>query len=205
MKYLAAGSGVEGLFWLVMAVIWVVVQIVSRAAKKQMRRGAPPRPTTSSPAQPDTSLADFLRSLGADPVLPPRPVAEPEPPRIVYTESAPPARTRKHKKSPPLAPMLPAVTPAPAGAEPAGESWRKAPPPERDVAHAGQRIRWMMVIPKIPVVNLQGLRVPGLAFHGDTISNLRPGPDHFPLKGRAALRQAMLHRLILEPPHVFQV
>jgi len=209
VKHLFASSNVESLFWLVMAVVWIVVQIVSRAAKKQLRRGAPPRPpSSSSPAQPDTSLENFLRSLGAEPELPPRPVTEPEaePRRMVIAEPAPPVRTRRRKAPRPLVPAPSVIVPATAGTEPI-ETYHQVinPPTEADMARAGQRIRGMLAMPKIPVMIVKSLRVPGLVFRGNTINNRTSGSGRFPLKGRAALRQAILHRLILEPPHVFQV
>lgn len=206
MIYLAAGSGKESLFWLVMAVVWVVVQIISRSAKKKRGQASPARPPPPSSAQPDTSLEDFLRSLGAEPALPPSPVVEPEPAPMVAAEPAPPVRIRKRRAPRPLTPPPPSPAPAPAGPEP-GEAYEQAikPPPGSEVVRTGQRIRGMMVIPKIPVINVRSLRVPGLVFQGSSINNRSPGPGRFPLKGRAALRQAMLHRLILEPPHVFEV
>ncbi|MBP7829808.1 MAG: hypothetical protein KA248_07810 [Kiritimatiellae bacterium] len=195
MKHLLAGGAEEGLFWFVMAIIWVVVQIVSRVTKKQLRRGTPPRPAPAA-EKTESSLEEFLRSLGAEPMLPPKPVQEPEPmPQAApEPEPVPAIRVRKRRAPRPLAPAAPAGEPPPVVALP-----RLAP--EAGVMAEGKRMRGMMVIPKIPVVRVQGLRVPALAFGGNTVSNVQAGSNRFPLKGREALRQAMLHRLILEPPH----
>jgi hypothetical protein len=203
VKYLVADSGVEGLFWLVMAIVWVVVQIISRAAKQQRGRASPaqPRPPPG-PTQPDTSLEDFLRSLGAETALPPTPVAEPE----SAPAAAAPAlsvRTRKRKAPRPLAPPPPAVMPT-VGAEPVPTPWREVPPPEAQIQPALRKIRGMMVIPRIPIVHTPGLRIPGLAFRGDTATTLRRGRGRLSIKNREALRHAMLYRLVLEPPHAFK-
>jgi len=196
VKHLLADSAYESLFWLVMAIVWVVVQVIARATKQQLRKGAAPRPTPAA-AKSESSLEEFLRSLGAEPLLPPKPAQElePVPEAAPEPEPAPAIRIRKRRAPRPAEPIAPAAeTPPPPAALP-----RLAP--EACVMAEGRRMRGMMVIPKIPVVRVQGLRVPSLSFTGTTVNNIRPGPDRFPLKGREALRLAMLHRLILEPPH----
>ena len=48
MKNLLADSAYESLFWLVMAIVWVVVQVIARATKQQMRKRGAPSPTPAA-------------------------------------------------------------------------------------------------------------------------------------------------------------
>jgi hypothetical protein len=185
-----AASGLEGLIWLVVGIIWLVFQGLANAAKKKAPPAPRPTPTAEQSEQPfGNEWRDLIETLTgqknelqgkeeAVPTLPP-----PAPARATQF-SRQPAPTRR-ATPPPVLP-LPAQWAAEAGQSPAITAqlpttqihWRVAPL---------LRMKW----PRSPLGNLS---VTAATRAGHT------SPLHRRLMGAAALRQAMVSRIVLGPP-----
>ena len=192
-----AESAWEAIIWMVLGLLWFIAQIAARSRKAGAKRPAPKRaftPTSSEPAPTEATpkeLEEFLRALGMETPMPA--VREPEP----ATPPAPVVRTRKR----------------PRRAAPAME---KAPPPSPPVSSAAlaprvegaersiERLRTMMVIPKLTGLRMRPAQLPLVALQGRGAAPQHNIARRMGLGGRRAVRQAMRHRLILEPPHAFK-
>lgn len=205
-----AASDWEAVFWIIVGVIWFIAQLAAKAKKglSTPRRppGSMPRPAPSAPREAlPNELEDFLRTLGLET---PRPaVREPPAPGPVLpqtlTEPVVPAqgiRTRKkHKRIPAASPVMP----QPYAAEADLVTAAKAALPEGAVVSMG-KLRTMLVIPGLTGIRSRLARLPLLALQGKGANQRRHGATRMGLEGRAALRRAMINRLILEPPHAFK-
>lgn len=215
----AEGMG-EAIFWVILAVFWVIAQIVQRLNKAARRQGQPsaPRPVTS--AQP-ADLEEFFRMLQGEQAQP-KPPAQPEPPLsqpmrpIPYGTRPQPARAAQPKPPRKLHPTPPARQPPPIVAatyvqrtvtltppEPPPAPLPPPPPPEPvfqqpDLAEA-IRNPVMAASGRPKLLTMRSFRSPGMAPTGRT--GLRTGAalEAQWFRGRG-LRQAVLSQVILGPP-----
>jgi hypothetical protein len=196
-----AGGGGDALIWLVLAIIWVVAQIVSQTKRGRSR---PPTQPASPPRAPQRTFNDDLKQImesllqqnmppaDTQTPLPPIPYAgeaEPAPaatPRATQTRARPrhhPAPARAKIPAPPAAPP-PRRIPLPAEAMP--------PIPKTSASKSAVSLL------RVPTVRVRGLSLPAM---GTATGIGTRAPRHQKMfKGRQALRNAVINRIVLGPP-----
>jgi hypothetical protein len=213
-----AASGVEGLVWLVVIFIWLIFQALSSAAKKKM----PPPPGDDAPTpgayppQPEQAPRDELREMiealtgqkppmtAADdeaedaPALP-RPAKRPAPARKA---GAAPSRFSQPARKMERPVQSVASTTAPRAARPPPmPAPAPAPVPGAD-AHL-VHTQAALAREALRLAPLMEMTWPRSQFQRFAIAARRttaPSLLKLQLTGRAALRQAMVSRIVLGPP-----
>ncbi len=208
-RIVQAGGGADAFVWIILAVFWVVAQVISKAARRlpPSKPQSPPRPHQPPGAMP-SELQAFLDSLAQaqkesteppplDRPLRPIPygqtVAPPPPPQQVRRKhnprkTKPAALTQEDIRSP--------RTSTPPAPEPA-VVWHDDQHPNAAPAHRPDLKRQFMAATE------QAFRIktPSMTTGGQ---HRKPNPHlQKMLTGKAALRQAMLSRIVLGPPKAF--
>lgn len=202
----------ENLIYLVLAIVWVILQIATRNARRT--RGAPPRrapdeeseaPFPRAPAaDPEEELRRFLRELSGQPAetpppLPPKseppPVAAPPPP--ASGPASPPRRRSRRGR------VETVVEPAPVVSAPVSTAVAMAPPQASEpIAVAAppaappQFSFRMMSLPSVPIAAAR--TVGALSFS----TAIGAGPrrrTRLPM-GRSDIRRGILYQVVLGPP-----
>lgn len=191
-----ADSGLDALIWIILALFWGLGQILAR--KRPPRGGVRP-PAAPAPGQPplQQQIERFYElvtgeTLPREPEAPPpqpvprRPVA---PRVVVHTRRQPayPAAARQVASpgAPPHAPPPPVEPAAPASAEP-------VPAPE--VVLRTIRRRQIIAMPGLKNIHFK-------LVHMQLTQRRSPAGARRPaLRSHAALREALLHRIVLGPP-----
>ena len=179
-----AASGLEGLIWLIVGVIWLVFQGLANAAKKKAPPVQRPTPTVGQPEQPfGDQLRNFIETLTGQKAALPEEEEAPAPVRATQfsRQPAPVRRTAPPPSLPVSTPMMPAIEQPPSFVtqlHTAEMHWRVAPL---------LRMKW-------PRSALGNLSVTAATRAGHT------SPLHRRLTGTAALRHAMISRIVLGRP-----
>lgn len=188
-----AASGLEGLVWLIVAIIWFVFQGLATAAKKKQPPAQRPTPPMGEPEQPiGGELRDFIETLTgqkAEPSedeeapAPPRSSPEPVPARATHFPRQPAAI--RHTAPPPVVARL---TPTPP---------MIAPPLTVAAQRHTTEIRWRIA----PVMRMRWPRsaLGNLSVTAATRAG-HASPLHRRLTGSGALRHAMINRIVLGRP-----
>lgn len=186
-----AASGLEGLIWLVVGIIWLVFQGLANAAKKKAPPAPRPTPPDEQSEQPfGNEWRDLVETLTGQkaelqgkeeevPTLPP-----PTPARATQF-SRQPAPARRATPPPPTLPLPTQWIPE-VGQSPAITAQLSTTQIHGRVAPL-LRMKW----PRSPLGNLS---VTATTRAGHT------SPLHRRLTGSAALRQAMVSRIVLGQP-----
>ncbi len=200
----------EVLVWLVITVVWIAAQALSRARKKkeeeELQTSPPPPPQSSQ--QPE-DLDEFFKLLRqqfdageAKPAVPPEPPPIPKPqpkPKIAKVQRAAPRPPRIQPMPAPVVepPSVP-TTPAPVSVwqEPAAISAPPAPPPMPTVFFESSRRDILSL--KVSFSS-RGLRLP------DIRTTLKPhhhasSAVQKMFHGREGLKKAIIARQVLGPP-----
>jgi len=210
-----AAGGLEGLIWLIIALFWVVAQLIARGRQS----GSPkprPRPEPSKRRAPplEQEMREFLERVGGK--------EEQEQPR---TPPPPPTRreTAPPEERPPRSPPRTLGEHASAKHEDAQRRMRER---QRAVAAALQesagaelpeikaRPQWGMETPgdtthpivttKSFLVKLGSLRMPLTRVPLLTSYQSHPSATAPRLRDNASIRRAMLHHFLLGPPKAFE-
>jgi len=214
-----AGGGAEAVIWIVLAVFWVIAQLISRAA----RRLPPTRPQSAPRPQPrqavPSELQEFLNSIAelqreeqrqqGQPAAAPPPLDVPMRP-IPYGQTAaavaaqpPPTqqfkRKQKGKQHPKTAPARPgnAVGPEPAASAPEAVPWQPRMSSSSTAQQRTDTARQFLAATESAFKMKMPTMTPG-GQHRKPSARLQKI-----LTGKEALRQAMLSRIVLGPPKAF--
>lgn len=214
-----AASGAEGLIWLAVIFIWLIFQALSSAARKKLPppsddtsptlREQPPRPQQA----PRDELRDMIESLtGQKPPLyepeneaeealaPRRPAPRPPPVRKV---AVPPSRFSQpaRKMTRPAQSAVSTSTPRAAKPPPVPPAPESAPPPAAPAPLVfAQASRSREALRLAPLMKMTWPRSQFQRFAIAAHRTAAPSPLKRQLTGRAALRQAMVSRIVLGPP-----
>ena len=215
-----AGGGAEAFIWIILAVFWVIAQLISKAA----RRLPPTRPQSAPRPQPrqavPSELQEFLNSIAelqreeqqrqGQPAAAPPPLDVPMRP-IPYGQTAapvaaqpPPSQQFKRKQK---GKQHPKAT-APAQHREAVRADSVPQPP--DATPWQPHMSSLSTTQQRTDTARQFLAATESAFKMK-MPSMTPGSQHRKasprlqkmLKGKAALRQAMLSRIVLGPPKAF--
>lgn len=210
-----AASGFEMLVWLIVGIIWLIFQGLASAAKKKLPPDEEPHPTLQPPQlHPENTQRDELRELietitGQKPPMTDPGDEEEEPPALprpapkpvqVRPVVRPPTRfsqpVRKFTPPPSRPVMTPAVALAPPEPPPTPMPARAAEPHLLS-ARAETTSEALRLAPllKMKWPRSQFQRLAGAARRAAPASRLK-----HQLTGQAALRQAMISRIVLGPP-----
>lgn len=183
--------GLEGLIWIVFAILYGVAQLISRGRKKPPAHGPvspAPGPEDDGYEAPEEEIRRFLESLTGAPARPqPAPASVPSPPpppRRRYMKKAEPAQAPRpqqdHRASPPLA------------ARPS------TPEPEVPL----MTLSTCSTIGKTNsfLVNLNSQRLHMMRVSIPTLRTTTHSVQPPELKRRGAFRRAMLSHIILSSP-----
>ena len=216
-----ADSAMENVIYIVLAIVWVIVQLAARSARKN-KPPAPPslggEPDEAAPARPpalnpEEELRRFLRELSGAPPEP-RPAASPPPPPLLARPAVSPGtgptpspgamaqKLRERRRAKALAAPAPAKAPA-------------APPPIAPVATTTDtppRVTILedrlapaignapMAMPSIPMAAAVAIRSVTFSAGGPSRVRRRTALP----RSRRALRQAVMYQAVLGPPRVLQ-
>ncbi len=209
----SADSGLENLIYIVVAIVWFVIQIAAQNAKRRKRQLPPPTMPMGEPPPPPPSVLDpeeelrrFLKELSGESAPPPRPTPRAPPPT---PSTAPPPPTFA---PPPEIPPPPAATPPPIArpkpARPAVSRKRPAAPPplprEEVVAAQTSERAADAVAPVSPTAPVSGLAFQGVAAFPIAASARRRRRRVSLPMGRSALRRAVLYQTLLGPPRALE-
>jgi hypothetical protein len=201
----AEGDLVQLVIWIVIFLFYGLAQLLQKG-KKGGNRQAPPRPRPA-PASPRDELREFLESLAtsAEVETEEEPVFElPPEPRPLVRPVAPPPPAHHKRERPRVEPPRPQPRPEPAPAFARAPAHRPEPPrawateaQRKDVKHYTHST----VSAKAFMVSTRGLKMPSLHVrtarspHATQANATKPA-----LRGRQALKQAMVHHIVLGPP-----
>ncbi len=203
-----ADSAMDAIIWLVLAAIWAIAQLINKIARS--KKGLPPEPAAPPEVEsPEQGFEDFLESLKKlgmieqPPPLPPppptnvpmRPIPSPHGQRTTAAGArirkiAPAKETgrRKQTVAPPAEPPLPQPT---------------LMAPEHPEFHLAPVQQFKIVVPRMELLSTRSLKI--------SLPAVSTRPPHArahrylgrALKGRDALRQAVVGRIVLGPPKAF--
>ena len=201
-----AASGLEGLVWLVVALIWLVFQGLAHATKKKLPppTGRPTTPDSTPEREPGMELRELFETLSGqkpgmiepeaeeeEPPALPRPTPLPRPRN--FKAVLPPSRwaepARNIMASPP--PAIPSVRPPPA---PPAEIAPAALPVFARAAMTREALRLAPLL-KMKWPRSQFQHLAGAAHRTGHAAKLKRQ-----LTGQTAMRQAMVSRIVLGPP-----
>lgn len=190
-RLVQADSGLDALIWIILALFWGLGQILAR--KRTPRNGERP-PSAPAPARPplQQQIERFYElvtgeTLPREPApTPPQPAPRrPVAPRVVVHTLRQPARPAAARRVAAPASPPPVEPEAPAGAAP-------APAPEAVLRN--MRRRQIMAMPGLKNIHFK-------LVHMQLTQRRSPAGARRPaLKSHAALREALLHRIVLGPP-----
>ena len=214
-RIVQAGGGADALVWIILAIFWVVAQVISKAARRlpPSKPQSPPRPQPRGAVP--SELQDFLNSLAqlqSGPIEPPpldtplRPipygqtVAPPPPPQPHQPQ---PQTRRKHKQKAPkhvdpvIEEVLPPTPAAPQSLAEVSFDSRVEALPRAVTAQRTDTARQFLAATE----KAFRMKMPTMTPGGQ---HRKPSPLlQKMLTGKAALRQAMLSRIVLGPPKAF--
>lgn len=208
----------ENLIYLVLAIVWVILQIATRNTRRS--RGIPPdrasgdqteAPIPRAPAsEPEEELRRFLRELSGQsaespPPLPPKsePASPPivAPPPAVPSSASPPRRRSRRQR------VETTVEPAPVVSAPVSVAVAAEPPPASEPvvvaappAAAPQFSFRMMSLPSVPIAATRP--VGAITFPTANAAGARRR-IRLPM-GRADIRRGILYQVVLGPPRALQ-
>jgi hypothetical protein len=214
-----AASGAEGLIWLAVIFIWLIFQGLSSAARKKL----PPPPGDGSPTQrelpqrpaqpPRDELRDMIESLtGQKPPLyapdneaeealaPRRPAPRPPP---IRKAAVPPSRFSQpaRKMTRPVQSAVSTSAPRVAKPPPMPPAPESAPLPAAPAPLVfAQASRAREALRLAPLMKMTWPRSHFQRFAIASHRTAAPSPLKRQLTGRAALRHAMVSRIVLGPP-----
>lgn len=194
----------EGLIWIVVALFWVIAQIAGAAAQKKRSQQRPPSVRGAEREAPPDPFAELLRKMaGADElrVEPPGFAEEEEPEEV-------PVFPFENAWKPGEIEALPDIPPSRPEPLSQGEMYA-APLPAADVAAARPETE---ARPDMSAFrsSVPSIRLPAMTLRIDTPSYAeastgkqgRGGRLH--LRNRRALRRAMLHQMVFNPPKALE-
>lgn len=211
-RIVQAGGGADAFVWIILAVFWVVAQVISKAARRlpPSKPQSPPQPHQPRGAMP-SELQAFLNSLAQaqKEATEPPPLDKPLRPipygQTVAPPPPPPSQQQVRRKHKPktaqratltLADIQSRDAAAPPAVEPAvvwhgDQHSRVAPAQKPDLSR-----HFLAATEKAFRIKTPSMTTTGQ--HRKTNSQLQKM-----LTGKAALRQAMLSRIVLGPPKAF--
>lgn len=206
----------ENLIYLVLAIVWVILQIATRNARRT--RSAPPRQTPDEEAgesfprapaaDPGEELRRFLRELSGQPAETPPPLppkGEPPPvgaPPSAVPSSASPPRRRSRRQRIETAVEPASVVSAPVSAAVAAEPPQASEPVvvSAPPVAAPQFSFRMMSLPAVPSA---ASRTVGAISSSAAVGAGARRRIRLPM-GRADIRRGILYQVVLGPPRALQ-
>ncbi len=193
-----AEIGMDGIIWLILALLWGVAQIVGVGKKRRILPTPPVAPEStpaSSPSEGERQLREIFEQLTGLPATleaPPPPV--PAPPAHKPSKAM---RVKKARHTPPPPPPLHRYPIA----DPPVEIDHYAQVSDHDMAtRKGYKTTQSNLLPRLSAMALKSSSWPALGMTG-SLRQRRTGRCAPPnLKGRDAVRQALLSRIVLGAP-----